>query len=94
MDQKRGIFMKASVYTKYRPPEVLHLKEVEKPAPKNNEVLIKIYATTVTSGDVKARSAIFTPVPSLLGRMQTGFTKPKKTTPGMELAVGTNCRSS
>ncbi|GAI36123.1 unnamed protein product [marine sediment metagenome] len=94
MDQKRGIFMKAIVYTKYGPPEVLQLKEVEKSTPKDNEVLIRVYATTVTSGDVKARSATFTPVPLLLGRMQTGLTKPKKTTPGMELAVGTNCRGS
>jgi len=78
--------MKAIVYEKYGPPDVLQLKEVEKPTPKDNEVLIKVHAVTVTSGDVKARSAIFTPVPSLLGRMQTGLTKPKKTIPGMELA--------
>lgn len=79
--------MKAIVYTQYGSPDVLHLTEVEEPAPQDNEVLIKVHAATVTAGDVNARG--FTFVPSGFGplaRLMFGLRKPKKTILGIELA--------
>ena len=78
--------MKAIVYTKYGPPDVLELREVEKPTPKDNEVLIKIFATTVNSGDVRARSATFPPGFWLVGRIIVGFRGPRKKILGSTLA--------
>ncbi len=75
-----------TVCTKYGPPEVLQLKEVEKPTPKDNEVLIKVHATTVTSGDVWIRSSTYAPWFWLPGRIMYGLRKPRKTIPGNELA--------
>jgi NADPH:quinone reductase-like Zn-dependent oxidoreductase len=79
--------MKAIVYTEYGPPEVLQLKEVEKPSPKDNEVLIRIHATTVTTGEVNARGFTFVP-PGFgpLPRLMLGLRKPKKTILGSDLA--------
>lgn len=78
--------MKTIVYTKYGPPEVLKLKEVNKPTPKDNEVLIRIYATTVTSGDVKLRSFNLTGLNWFLMGLYSGFKKPKRPILGNELA--------
>jgi NADPH:quinone reductase-like Zn-dependent oxidoreductase len=79
--------MKAIVYTEYGPPDVLQLKEVEKPSPKDNEVLIRIHATTVTTGDVNARGFTFVPPGlGLLARIMIGLRGPKKTILGTNLA--------
>jgi NADPH:quinone reductase-like Zn-dependent oxidoreductase len=84
--------MKAIVCTKYGPPEVLQLKEVEKPVPKDNEVLIKVHATTVTSGDpqVRAFKNNLPLLPAILMwlpmRIILGFRGPRKKILGMELA--------
>ncbi len=78
--------MKAIVYQKYGPPDVLQLKEVEKPTPKDNEVLIRVYAATVTSGDVRLRSATFPPLCWLPARIMFGFRRPRKKILGHELA--------
>jgi len=78
--------MKAIICTKYGPPEVLQITEVEKPKIKDDEVLIKIHATTVTAGDVKLRSSDFPYMYWLPSRLMFGLTKPKNKIPGCELA--------
>ena len=86
--------MKAIVYTEYGPPDVLQLKEVEKPTPKEDEVLIRVYATSVAYGDILARNfRIVSPrkftMPMLFWlytKMYFGFRKPRITILGSEFA--------
>lgn len=78
--------MRAMVYEKYGPPEVLHLKELEKPTPKDNEVLIRVVATTVTSGDWRVRSLNVPLGFGFISRLVFGFSRPRQTVLGTELA--------
>ena len=78
--------MKAAVYTEYGPPEVLKSTEVEKPSPADNEILVKIHAATVTSGDARLRSSDFPPIFWLPARLIFGLFRPKKRILGHELA--------
>jgi len=72
--------MKAIVWTAYGPPEVLQLEEVEKPTPKANEILIRIFATTVTAGDAEARNLKFPILFRLAMQMYVGIRKPGRIT--------------
>jgi NADPH:quinone reductase-like Zn-dependent oxidoreductase len=78
--------MKAIVATKFGPPEVLQLREVAKPVPKDDEILVKVHATTVSAGDIRMRSFTVPPLFWLPARITLGFTKPKHPIYGMELA--------
>jgi NADPH:quinone reductase-like Zn-dependent oxidoreductase len=81
------MLMKAIVWTKYGPPDVLIFKEVEKPTPKDHEVLIRIHATTVTAGDTEMRNLKFPIYISLPMRLWKGPIRPRGTSIlGTELA--------
>src|SRR5437763_12248915 len=77
-----GDTMKAIVYTQYGSPDVLQLKEVAKPTPKDNEVLVKVHATSVNAGDWHLLRA----KPFLMRLMGYGLLKPKNTILGSDIA--------
>lgn len=72
------IVMKAFICTKYGPPEVLQMKEVNKPVPKDDEVLIKIYASAVTASDIFIRGSKIPLNVWIPMRLMIGLTKPRK----------------
>lgn len=80
--------MKAVIYKEYGSPDVLHLAEVPKPAPRDNEILVKIHATTVTIGDTIMRSLKIPGPPwqRFFARMYLGMLAPRRRILGMELA--------
>jgi NADPH:quinone reductase-like Zn-dependent oxidoreductase len=78
--------MKAAVYDKYGPPEVVQVKEVEKPSPQDDEILVKVHATTVRAGDVRMRSFTVPPVEWIFARLYLGVLRPRRKILGMELA--------
>ena len=78
--------MKAIICTKYGPPEVLQFKEVEKPVPKDNEVLVKVHAAAVTVSDCIVRSGRVNFLLWIPMRIFVGFRRPRKSILGLDLA--------
>ncbi|MGF1471835.1 MAG: NAD(P)-dependent alcohol dehydrogenase [Rubrobacteraceae bacterium] len=78
--------MKAMVYESYGAPDVLRLRELAKPVPNDDGVLIRVNATTVTAGDVRLRGFTVPPLFWLPGRIMFGLRKPRKKVLGTELA--------
>ena len=78
--------MKAIICTKYGSPEVLQLQEVAKPVPRDNEILVKVSATSVTAGDIRWRSATVPLSYWLPAHLMFGWSKPRKAILGMVVA--------
>lgn len=78
--------MQAVVYTRYGAPDVLQLVDIPKPAPRDNEILIRVHATSVTIGDVRMRSFTVPRGQWLFARLYLGVLKPRRPILGMELA--------
>src|SRR5579872_3966849 len=73
--------MKAAVHHRYGPPDVLRIEDVERPIPKDDEVLIKVHATTVSRSDVALRAG-----EPFVSRLITGLRRPKRTILGSDVA--------
>jgi NADPH:quinone reductase-like Zn-dependent oxidoreductase len=89
--------MQAVVCTRYGPPEVLELREIDKPVPAENEILIKVHATSVTAADFRVRSFTFPSIVRWPVRLALGARQPRRAVLGTELAgeveaVGSNVR--
>jgi NADPH:quinone reductase-like Zn-dependent oxidoreductase len=78
--------MKAIVYERYGPPDVLTLKRVHKPSPKDDEILVAVKATTATSGDARMRSMNLPPGFSIIGRLVFGISGPRQKILGAEFS--------
>lgn len=79
--------MKAVIYTAYGSPDVLHPADIDQPTPAAHEVLVKVHASTVTTGDCNARGFVFVPTGfQLIARLMFGINKPKKPVLGVEFA--------
>lgn len=80
--------MKAAIYTEYGAPPVLRLQDVPKPSPKNNEILVKVYASTVSAGAIWVRQGQFpgSKTFTFLARLMFGLTKPRKPIIGFEFS--------
>ncbi len=78
--------MKAMIYKEYGTPDVFEKAEIAKPVPKGDEVLVKIYATTVTTADVRLRSLNVPKGFGLIIRLVQGLTKPRKQLLGSDFA--------
>jgi NADPH:quinone reductase-like Zn-dependent oxidoreductase len=78
--------MKAAIAAGYGSPDVLRLETIEKPAPRDNEILVRVRASTVNAGDVRMRRFSVPPLLWLPARLALGFSKPRQPILGMELA--------
>jgi NADPH:quinone reductase-like Zn-dependent oxidoreductase len=78
--------MRVALYERYGSPDVVEIREMTKPVPRDDEVLVRVRATTVTTGDWRARSLAMPPGFGMMGRVFFGFTGPRQRILGTELA--------